>query len=278
MRSKETGSEIMRNHQENIAGRYSGGFTLIASLLMLLLMSGIAIGLMMMVNTEGKVARGDLQNNVAYHAAEGGVEKMYSDLSATLENVQAPSAAQICNVGAAANQPTLTGVTWKTYSVRPGTTQGSSCPSTLSTTWGQVTSGPNQGLYAQIIPVNMLATAAMVGGQEVSMTRSAQVALIPVFQFGMFCEGDCSIYPGSPMTFSGPVHSNGDFYPFTQSGSTLTFQSKVSAYGNIIRTVLPNTNSASTYSGTVYVPTAKNANACSTTTTNCTSLASVSTS
>ena len=47
----------------------SKGFTLIASLLMLLLLSGIAIGLMMMVNTEGKVGGTDLQNNVAYHAA-----------------------------------------------------------------------------------------------------------------------------------------------------------------------------------------------------------------
>ena len=43
------------------------GFTLIASLLMLLLLSGIAIGLMLMVNTEGKVGGTDLQNNLAFH-------------------------------------------------------------------------------------------------------------------------------------------------------------------------------------------------------------------
>ena len=36
----------------NVASR---GFTLIATLLLLLLMSGIAIGMLMMVNTEGKV-------------------------------------------------------------------------------------------------------------------------------------------------------------------------------------------------------------------------------
>ncbi len=258
----------------------SQGFTLLATLLMLLLMSGLAIALMFIVNTEGKVGGGDMQNNIAFHAAEGGIEKMYSDLSAVIQNAEVPKVDAICNVGLPNTAgPTLSGITWKDYSVRPGTTQGSACPSTLPTPkWGAVNSGPNQGLYAQVIPVNMLATAASPGGQEVSMTRSAQIALVPVFQFGMFCESDCSVFPGSNMTFAGRVHSNGDFYPFAGSGATLTFQSKVAAYGNIIRTVLPNTRSASGYNGTVNVPTSNNANACSTPTTNCTSLASVSTS
>src|SRR6202140_4730916 len=102
---------------------HSKGFTLIASLLMLLLMSGLAIGLMMMVNTEGKVGGGDLKNNLAFHAAEGGIEKMYSDLSSAIQNAEVPTPGEICGVGATANQPTLAGVTWKDYSVRPGTTQ-----------------------------------------------------------------------------------------------------------------------------------------------------------
>src|ERR1700751_4001447 len=88
------------------------GFTLIASLLMLLLLSGIAIGLMLMVNTEGKVGGTDLQNNLAYHAAEGGMEKMYSDLSTVFRNTQSPTPAQICGVGSTSNAPALIGVTW----------------------------------------------------------------------------------------------------------------------------------------------------------------------
>src|SRR5580704_18309206 len=80
------------------------GFTLVASLLLLLLLSGIALGLMMMVNTEGKVGGTDLQNNLAYHAAEGGIEKMYSDLSAAIQNAEVPSPSEICGVGATTNQ------------------------------------------------------------------------------------------------------------------------------------------------------------------------------
>ena len=69
---------------------HTKGFTLIASLLLLLLLSGIAIGLMMMVNTEGKVGGTDLQNNAAFHSAEGGIEKMTSDLAATFQSSQVP--------------------------------------------------------------------------------------------------------------------------------------------------------------------------------------------
>ena len=78
----------------------SRGFTLIATLLLLLLLSGIAIGLMMMVNTEGKVGGADLQNNVAYHSAEGGIEKMTSDLAAMFKTVQAPQPSDICALSA----------------------------------------------------------------------------------------------------------------------------------------------------------------------------------
>ncbi len=262
------GMDTMNSNGMKSSRLHTKGFTLIASLLMLLLLSGIAIGLMMMVNTEGKVGGTDLQNNLAFHAAEGGIEKMYSDLAAVFQNAQAPNAVAICNVGSAANEPSMVGVNWTQYSVTP---QGVTCPAsattTLTTNWGAIQSGPNAGLYAQILPVNMLATASLMGGQEVTMTRQAQVALIPVFQFGAFCDADCSIFPGSPMTFAGAVHANGDFYPFTNTGSTLTFQSKVSIFGNVIRTVLPNTN-ASAKDGAVYVPTA-NTNGCSTTTTNC---------
>jgi hypothetical protein len=235
------------------------GFTLIASLLLLLLLSGIAIGLMMMVNTEGKVGGTDLQNNAAYHSAEGGIERMTADVAATFQNVQAPSASQICNLGLPNGAgPTLPGVTWKDYQITPGAL-GSSCPGSLVglQKWGQISAGPNQGLWAQIIPINMLATAAEPGGQEVSMVRTAQVALIPVFQFGVFSDSDLSVFPGSPLDFAGPVHTNGDFYPLASTGATLTFHAKVSAYGNVVRTQLPNGFAASgTYDGRVYIPSA----------------------
>jgi len=254
--------DAMRAKASKSARRHSQGFTLIASLLMLLLLSGIAIGLMMMVNTEGKVGGTDMQNNTAYHAAEGGIEKMYSDLSGVFQNVQSPTAAQICAVGNAANQPSMVGVTWTQYSVMPGTTQGTSCPTSLTTSWAQISSGPDVGLWAQVIPVNMLATAQSAGGQEVSMTRTAEVALIPVFQFGVFCEGDCGFFDSPNLNFNGRVHTNADLYLGVSGGSTLTFHNRLEAYGNVVTEVLPNglpvTGASWDDTGNVYLPNVNN--------------------
>src|ERR1039458_5762126 len=223
MGSEEMGIDITKACRTKSKSRRSRGFTLIASLLMMLLLSGIAIGLMMMVNTEGKVGGTDMQNNLAYHAAEGGIEKMYSDLTAVFQNAQTPAPSVICAVGASGNQPSMVGVTWTQYSVMPGSTQSSTCPSSLTTTWGQVNAGQNKNLWAQVIPVNMLVTAQMLGGQEVSMVRTAQVALIPVFQFGVFSESDLSFFSGQNLDFAGRVHTNGDLYPEVSNGNTLVF-------------------------------------------------------
>ena len=273
MGSEAKGSDTMGSYAMKSARLHAKGFTLIASLLLLLLLSGISIGLMMMVNTEGQVGGGDLQNNASFRAAEGGVEKMTSDLAAVFQNAQSPSAQDICNVGAPANDgPVMAGITWTDYQVTPGVL-GAACPSQANfksmLSWGNVASGPNYGLYAQIVPVNMLATAQFPGGQEVSLIRNAQVALIPVFQFGVFSESDLSFFPGAAMDFAGPVHTNGDLYLAGQA--TVTFHSQLSAWGNVVRTDLANGNgtAANGYTSTIYIPTANDPLACTPTTNKC---------
>jgi Tfp pilus assembly protein PilX len=279
MRSAGRHAKLVLTNRRQAAGVYgskrrSRGFTLIASLLMLLLLSGIAIGLLMIANTESKVGGTDMQNNVAYHAAEGGIEKMYSDLSAVFQNSQAPTTSQICAVSN--TPPSMIGVTWKTYSVAPASGCGTTAPSTPTANWNTLSGGPDAGLYAQIIPVNMQATAAMSGGQEVNMTRTAQVALIPVFQFGVFSDSDLSFFSGPNFDMVGPVHTNGDLYPFVGPGSTLTFHNKLEAYGNVVRTQLANGWLAATnYNGTVNIPTTNNG--CSTPTAPATALVSCQT-
>jgi Tfp pilus assembly protein PilX len=257
MGSKAKGIETMGIQGMKRARLHTRGFTLIASLLMLLLLSGIAIGLLMMVNTEGKVGGTDLQNNIAYHVAEGGIEKMSSDLGSVIQNAQSPSTSAICNVGSTANQPSMTGVTWTQYLVQPTSGCGTSAPSNPTSVPGTVNAGPYQGLWAQVIPISMQVTAALPGGQEVSMMRSAQIALIPVFQFGVFSESDLSYFAGSNLDFVGPAHTNGDLYLFAGTGANLTFHSKVTAYGNVVRTQLANGYGAGTnYTGNVFIPSA----------------------
>ena len=273
MGSEAKGSDTMGSYAMKSARLHAKGFTLIASLLLLFLLSGISIGLMMMVNTEGQVGGGDLQNNASFRATEGGVEKMTSDLAAVFQNAQSPSAQDICNVGSpATGGPAIAGITWKDYQVTPGVL-GAACPSQANfrnmLSWGNIVSGPNYGLYAQIVPVNMLATAQFPGGQEVSLIRNAQVAMIPVFQFGVFSESDLSFFPGPAMDFAGPVHTNGDLY--LAGETSVTFHGQLSAWGNVVRTDLANGNgtAANGYTGTIYIPTANDPLACTPTNNKC---------
>ena len=244
----------------------SRGFTLIASLLLMLLLSGFAVALLMMVNTEQKVGAADLSNNYTYRAAEGAMEKMTSDLASTFQNIQAPTAAQICAVS---NNPptwdptiTFTGQDGA-YNVAPVTPGAASpCAAPLSPVWGPIQSGPDAGLYAQIIPVSMNVTAQRIFGntETVSMTRTAEVALIPVFQFGVFCDGDCFFGRSPHLGFAGRVHTNGDLYLGVADGYNLVFGDKISAFGNVIREQMDNgvPSAGNDNGGTVMIPTTSN--------------------
>jgi Tfp pilus assembly protein PilX len=253
----------MRRNTMSSAKFGSRGFTLIASLLLTLLLSGFAVALLMMVNTEQKVGAADLSNNYTYRAAEGAMEKMTSDLASTFQNIQAPTAAQICAVS---NNPptwdptiTFTGQdgAYNVVPVTPGAVNP--CTAGLSPVWGPIQSGPDAGLYAQIIPVTMNVTAQRILGnaETVSMTRTAEVALIPVFQFGVFCDGDCFFGRSPNLGFAGRVHTNGDLYLGVADGYNLVFGDKISAFGNVIREQMDNgvASAGNDNGGTVMIPT-----------------------
>src|ERR1051326_7654008 len=80
------GGDSMKNN--NLRSR---GFTLIAALLLLILMSGMAIGLLMMVNTEQRAGGNDVENSLAYRGAEAGIESMTSSVAGTFNNLQSPT-------------------------------------------------------------------------------------------------------------------------------------------------------------------------------------------
>lgn len=62
--------------------------------------------------------------------------------------------------------------------------------------------------------------------------QNVQLATIPAFQFAIFYNVDLEIEPGPNMTVTGRVHGNSNIYQ--NPGASLTFQSDVTAAGNII--------------------------------------------
>jgi hypothetical protein len=214
----------------------SRGFALVTSLLLLLLLSGIAVGTIYMVTSERTVNANDLQDTQAYYGAEAAMEKMMADLGQLYAAQASPQASAITNLGTSSYYPTISGITYNTYSLTFNTV--GSLPASSSST---VPTGAFAGLLAQIVPITLTVDAQGSSGADVSMIRNVEVALIPVFQFGVFSDGDMSFYPGENFNMYGRVHTNGNLFLATfGSQFTMTFHSKMTAAGEVVRLGLPN--------------------------------------
>jgi len=267
--------------------RKQRGFTLIAALMMTILLSGVAVGILYLVGSETSMGRSDLEANEAYYAAEAQMENLTAQLDILYQTNSQPSAADVeaiyTNQSTWANNIAGSPITNITYSYpTPSATMeggmiewpaansltGTSCasaPNNCATT-AVVQAGENSGMFANIVPytLNVIATrndalsSTGGAGAAASITRQVEVALVPAFEYGIFCNGDCDYFAGPAFNFGGRVHSNGNL--FLASGSTLTFTDKVAAYNQIILDRLENGHlTSSGYGGTVYVPTAGNA-------------------
>jgi Tfp pilus assembly protein PilX len=225
------------------------GFTLIAALIILVLLSGVAAGLMFMVSNEARMGGNDLENNLAYYGAESGMEKLTADLSQLYTQSQSPSNAQIQNlINFPPNASMVSGMTYNETITYPFDANGNPASS-----WNTISSGSNQGLGAQIIPMSMQVIATRPSGASVNITRKVEVALIPVFQFGVFCGYDCSYFPGPNFGFGGRVHTNGNL--FLAAGGNLVFNDKIAAFRHIVLDRLENGwLTSSGYGGSVYLP------------------------
>jgi Tfp pilus assembly protein PilX len=250
--------------------RDSRGFTLIAALLLTLLLSAVAVGLLYMVTNEQHMGGNDLENNLAFYGAEAGIENLTAQLSQLYQTSQAPTAAAIQALTSPANFPTAvsgSNITNIQYAEPPITWPYSDANGNPSGKWDIVGSGPNQGMVASLIQFNLQVTATRNGsageattnsgitptGASVNLTRTVEVALLPAFEFGVFCDGDCDYFAGPNFNFGGRVHTNSNL--FLASGSKLTFTDKLAAVGQVILDQLENGHPTSSgYTGAVYVP------------------------
>ncbi len=229
--------------------RNQRGFTLIASLLMMVLLSGLAVGLMYMTTTASHIGGNDMQANLAFYAAESGMEKMTADLGALYATTLSPTPAQLSAIATLPPTPAeVPNVTYQESITWPG------APGNPVTTTAVISQGANQGLTAEIIPLTLSATATTVAGANASLNRNIEVALIPVFQFGVFSDSDLSYFAGPVFDFQGRIHTNGNLYLAANSGPLIA-DGKVTAFGQVIRDRLANNySSGGSYQGNVYVP------------------------
>jgi len=247
MISTHLGEEVsMAKHQAR-----SQGFILIAALLLLFLLSGIAVGVMMLTNSEIRIGGNDKESNMAYYNAESGMEKITSDLAALYQQKQAPTATDIQSLTGYAPDSTMVGpVTYAETITYPN--------GALTTTPQIISSGSNQGLTAFLTRMDVTVNALRPSGASANITRRVEVALIPVFQFGVFSDTDLSYFAGPYFAFAGRVHTNGNLFP--TPGSNLVFGAKITVVGEIVRDFMSNSLPVGgNYNGNVYAPTVANA-------------------
>ncbi|MCH8321175.1 MAG: pilus assembly PilX N-terminal domain-containing protein, partial [Acidobacteria bacterium] len=213
----------------------SKGFALASAMLIVLLLAGISAGTMYLVNTESRLVITDLEGSQAFYGAEAGMEKMMADLSLLYSAILAPTVSDIQGLGATGFQPVISGITYPEYAFEIPNVSGEPIVETRT-----ITSGQNEGLLAYITPLTLSVTALAPTASEVKMEREIEMALIPVFQFGLFSETDLSYFPGPGFDFAGRVHTNGNLFLATSSASGLVFHNKITAVGDIIRAELAN--------------------------------------
>ena len=239
----------MKKHQSN-----AQGFVLIAALLLMFLLSGVAVGVMMLTNSEVRIGSNDKESQLAYYGAESGMEKLTSDLAALYAARQSPSNADLQALvapGNAPNAPMVGQMTYGemiTYPLDQNGNPAAAAPDIIS-------SGPNQGLTALILPMTLTVNATRPSNASVNMIRNVEVALIPVFQFGMFSHGDMNFSNGATFTFGGRVHTNGNLFLTTQAGGNTIFGSKITVVGEVLRDPMQNSFPVgSTFNGSVFIP------------------------
>ncbi len=236
--------------------RREAGIALLTTILLMLLMSSLLIGFVLLI-TEGQKMSG-LNNDYsrAFYASEAGMEKITADLGTLFNKNYSPTAAQLATI--ASQPPQLTGITYSQFDGSSGYQMdypGAPGPPVATVTQIKSGTSPYQGMTALATPYTLTVTARTQQGTEVKLQRTTQTVGIPMFQFGVFCDGDCSFFPGPDFNFGGRTHTNGNL--FLAAGGTLTLADKVTVVKDVVRTNLSNgfpTNTGQ-YGGTISVTT-----------------------
>ncbi len=249
------------------------GMALITALILLMLITALAAGLTYLVMAQKGLSGGDLQTNTSFYGAEAGIENMTAQLANLYQRQQSPNGATIMALGN--TPPSIPGITWKEYAFSVATdARGNPVPYT-----GVVPQDSSLGgLSASIVPITLKATAQLNDGltqsnntatklpTQVRMMRKVEIALIPVFQFGVFSDMDLAYHAGPNFNFDGRVHTNGNL--FLSGQNTTIFNDKITvaqkvgavagslADNQIFRDVLPNflPTASNNYDGAVLIP------------------------
>jgi hypothetical protein len=214
------------------------GAALAIALLMMILLSAVALGVLAVVQGEAKISGSDLKRTEACYASAAAMEIMTNNFSALFAHTSRPTTAELAEITDTdppeltnPTDPTNIAYTFPEHSITPLPTPSPS-PAPLPKT---VPNGPFAGLIAGITSYT-LTTTAQSSLAQCKLTRDMNNYLIPLFQFGMFSDKDIELHPGPDFTFNGRVHANGNIYV----NGSVKFLDKVTVANELVYDVLRN--------------------------------------
>lgn len=213
------------------------GAALAVAVIVIAILSVVALTALAFSSTEARIAGSDLQRTQTFYAASAAMEKMTNDFSNLFYKKMNPTDADL---DAIENSPPKE-LEKEDFTFFQTLEKDTALLTQLQTTQGlsatvyprvNISEGPFSGLYANIIPYKMTTIARREALRtEVKLEREFNNYLIPLFQFGMFSNGDIEIHPGPLMTFNGRIHSNGNLYAL----SSTRFLNRVTTAGEFVR-------------------------------------------
>ena len=192
-----------------------GSVTFIAVMMMVML-TMIGIAAIKLANDEVTIAGNEMNETMAFYAAESGLEKAAAALQTYYEEHNAPP------TNCPAGQEQLTDAT----SAYITSSDGAAVTKKLD-------KGTLTGLngLVETFTIESIGTSLIDAGQ-VTLKQSFEVALVPLFQFAVFYENDLEIAPGANMNLNGRVHTNGNMW--LQTDASLWIDSYLTAVGDIL--------------------------------------------
>ncbi|MBA3710864.1 MAG: pilus assembly PilX N-terminal domain-containing protein [Pyrinomonadaceae bacterium] len=237
------------------------GAALVTALVIMALMMTISASVLTVVTTEANITGSDLKRTQAFYATQASIEQMTNGFSSLFSLTARPTTAALQEIADTFPAELISeGFTFQQTLVKDEarltkmrSDMGLAIDATPTT---NITTGPFAGLFGSITPYKLASTATNSQGYaEVTLEREINNFLIPLFQFGMFTDGDMEIHPGPAFYFNGRVHANGNFYISGPETGTnfVNFLGKVTigreAVYNVMRNGQPRTGNVKVWVG-----------------------------
>jgi len=194
-----------------------GSVTFIAVMMMVML-TMIGVAALKLANDEVSIAGNQMNETLAFYAAESGLETAAAELQTAYET----------SGGAPKTFPAGDTKLTDATSAYVAGADGAAVMEKLS-------QGSLAGLngLVQTYTIKSIGTSLIDAGQ-VTLTQSFEVALVPIFQFAVFYHEDLWAQPIFDLDITGRVHVNGNMYlQNSGSGKTLAFHDRVTCAGDI---------------------------------------------